>query len=235
MQTPSAPAPASTAAAPPPETMAHAPDEDMDMAAAEGSSEQEKSSETEEATGKGRKRQRVCSLGNMDKIPLMHRGDFEAAGAGMAKCLPCSWASKADCLVCLQKKNSVLSYLGRKKRVLTKAQRWQQQEANLPITRSCQHKENLEAWKQHKQQLALKEEQQANEAFCLLSTGAAMSPPKSTSDLWASISCNVDLSARISDAVRLSMEGEGGGGSSQPTWKSAATVIAASRQLGTIA
>eukprot|EP00967_Tisochrysis_lutea_P031331 scaffold36902_cov21-Tisochrysis_lutea.AAC.1 len=30
----------------------------------------------------------------------------------MAKCLPSSWASKADCPVCLQKKDCVLIHLG---------------------------------------------------------------------------------------------------------------------------
>eukprot|EP00983_Pelagomonas_calceolata_P032907 1030442-Pelagomonas_calceolata.AAC.1 len=59
-------------------------------AAAGGSNEH--SSESEEATGKGRKRQRVHSFGVMKKIPLLHRGDFEAASAGMAKRLPCSWS-----------------------------------------------------------------------------------------------------------------------------------------------
>eukprot|EP00983_Pelagomonas_calceolata_P004667 152610-Pelagomonas_calceolata.AAC.1 len=35
-------------------------------------------------TGKGRKRQRVRSLGGINKIPLLHKGDFET-GAGVAK------------------------------------------------------------------------------------------------------------------------------------------------------
>eukprot|EP00983_Pelagomonas_calceolata_P080304 1155099-Pelagomonas_calceolata.AAC.3 len=116
------------------------------MAAAGGSSGQEHPSESEEATGKGRKRQ---------------RGDFEAKGAGMAKCLPCSWASKAGCLVSLHKKDRVLSVpFGHEKRALTKAQQ-QQQEAGLPISRICQHEKNVEAWKQHKEQLVLQEQQQA--------------------------------------------------------------------------
>eukprot|EP00983_Pelagomonas_calceolata_P025885 811805-Pelagomonas_calceolata.AAC.1 len=77
----------------------------MSMAAAGSSNEQEQSSKSEEMTGKGRKCQRVRSLGDINKTPLLLRGEFEAADAGMAKCLPCSWASKADCLMSLHKKD----------------------------------------------------------------------------------------------------------------------------------
>eukprot|EP00983_Pelagomonas_calceolata_P014662 465438-Pelagomonas_calceolata.AAC.1 len=70
----------------------------MPCAAAGSSNEQGQSSESEEMTGKGRKCQRVRSLRDLNKTPLLLRGNFEAADAVMAKCLPCSWASKADCL-----------------------------------------------------------------------------------------------------------------------------------------
>uniref|UniRef100_A0A7S3VQK4 Uncharacterized protein n=1 Tax=Dunaliella tertiolecta TaxID=3047 RepID=A0A7S3VQK4_DUNTE len=64
--------------------------------------------------------------------------------------------SRADCLMSLHKKDSVLSHWGMKKHALIKAQ-WQQQEAGLPISRICQHEENVESWKQHKEQLALQQ------------------------------------------------------------------------------
>mmetsp|Transcript_17773 Transcript_17773/g.49622 ORF Transcript_17773/g.49622 Transcript_17773/m.49622 type:complete len:161 (-) Transcript_17773:91-573(-) len=58
-------------------------------------------------------------------------------------------------------------------------------------------------WQQQEATASRSSPEQADEAFRLLSTAAAMSPPKPTSEFWASISCNVDLNAKISEFVKL--------------------------------
>ena len=125
-----------------------------------------------EEEGGGKKRKRLGRrLGDINSIPELEREYFvePTPGSGVLKCVPCTWVNqqqgrREEVLISLHKTDNIKSHLGLKKRPPSKKQLQKQQQnphgPQLPA-REAMHTRNVQAWQQHKQQLALQQEQRA--------------------------------------------------------------------------